>query len=193
MEQFRNALIRQYYRNVDGVILVYDITNHSSFKEIERWLSEVRQYSENPDRLTLALIGNKSDRESEREVQEEEGRGFAHEQGLLFMELSAKKNESLVSLDKLITTLSQQMLTSREENSFTRSMSNVIRIEGSGLLDDWVLIDAPEGPIPSSLYQQQDERVKLRDQLTSSVRGVWNARPRIGYGNRGGTVTRCKC
>eukprot|EP00968_Pinguiococcus_pyrenoidosus_P026616 scaffold7116_cov296-Pinguiococcus_pyrenoidosus.AAC.8 len=37
------ALTRQYYRNTDGCIMVYDITNRESFEHLPRWLSEVRE------------------------------------------------------------------------------------------------------------------------------------------------------
>ncbi len=52
------------------------------------WLEECRQQADGA--LTVVLIGNKRDCEEERQVSEEEGQQFASENGLLFMEASAK-------------------------------------------------------------------------------------------------------
>ena len=43
----------------------------------------------NPD-MVIMLIGNKSDLENRRQVSTEEGERFAKENGLIFMETSAK-------------------------------------------------------------------------------------------------------
>ena len=53
-----------------------------------RWLEEVRQNG-NPD-MTIMLIGNKCDLDARRQVSQEEGDRFAKENGLIFMETSAK-------------------------------------------------------------------------------------------------------
>jgi Ras-related protein Rab-2A len=51
-------------------------------------LEEVRQNG-NPD-MVIMLIGNKSDLDQRRQVSTEEGERFAKENGLIFMETSAK-------------------------------------------------------------------------------------------------------
>jgi len=51
-------------------------------------LEEVRQNG-NPD-MTIMLIGNKCDLDARRQVSTEEGERFAKENGLIFMETSAK-------------------------------------------------------------------------------------------------------
>ena len=172
MEQFRNALVQQYYRNVNGVVFVYDITRQETFDNIDTWYTECKQYSENHERIKMLLIGNQKDKVNEREVSEEAGRSYAESRGMLFAELSAKDINCLDTLDDLILQLSQQMLVSREENSFTRSMSNVIHLS-----DDWEIVEIPKEPIPARLYEDQDRGTgtSLRNQLTSSlhtVRGV---------------------
>jgi Ras-related protein Rab-2A len=55
---------------------------------LTRWLEEVRQHG-NPD-MVIMLIGNKNDLDSRRQVSFEEGERFARENGLIFMETSAK-------------------------------------------------------------------------------------------------------
>jgi Ras-related protein Rab-2A len=55
---------------------------------LAKWLDEVRQNG-NPD-MTIMLIGNKCDMDVRRQVSFEEGERFAKENGLIFMETSAK-------------------------------------------------------------------------------------------------------
>lgn len=70
-------------------MLVYDITRRDTFTHVENWLHEVKENG-NPD-MVIMLIGNKADlSESKRRVSTEEGERFAKENGLIFMETSAK-------------------------------------------------------------------------------------------------------
>jgi len=86
-ESFR-SITRSYYRDAAGALLVYDITRRESFNHLNRWLEEARQNG-NPN-MTIMLIGNKSDLEHRRAVSTKEGEAFAQENGLVFLETSAK-------------------------------------------------------------------------------------------------------
>mmetsp|Transcript_57384 Transcript_57384/g.100847 ORF Transcript_57384/g.100847 Transcript_57384/m.100847 type:complete len:205 (-) Transcript_57384:241-855(-) len=86
-ESFR-SITRSYYRDAAGALLVYDITRRESFNHLSRWLEEARQNG-NPN-MTIMLIGNKSDLEHRRAVSTQEGQLFAQENGLVFLETSAK-------------------------------------------------------------------------------------------------------
>jgi Ras-related protein Rab-11A len=100
-ERFR-ALAKNYYRGAVGALLVYDITNHDSFKSVERWLKEVKDHAE--PHLVSLLIGNKNDLEEKRAVKTEEGAEFAEKQGVGFVETSAKNNVNIESaFNRLVT------------------------------------------------------------------------------------------
>ena len=86
-ESFR-SITRSYYRDAAGALLVYDITRRESFNHLTRWLEEARQNG-NPN-MTIMLIGNKRDLEHRRAVSTKEGEVFAAENGLVFLETSAK-------------------------------------------------------------------------------------------------------
>jgi len=86
-ESFR-SITRSYYRGAAGALLVYDISRRETFNHLTLWLEDTRQHS-NPD-MTIMLIGNKSDLEHKRTVSVEEGEQFARENGLIFLETSAK-------------------------------------------------------------------------------------------------------
>lgn len=76
-----------YYRGAVGALLVYDIAKYSTFKNVERWLNELR---ENADRnIVIMLVGNKSDLRHLREVPTEEAKAFSEKHKLSFIETSA--------------------------------------------------------------------------------------------------------
>jgi Ras-related protein Rab-18 len=87
-ERFR-TLTSSYYRGAQGIILIYDITNRESFDNLKNWLKEVNLYATYTDTVKL-LVGNKIDLEAKRQVSEEAGEQFASENGMLFIEASAK-------------------------------------------------------------------------------------------------------
>jgi small GTP-binding protein len=64
-ERFR-TITPIYYRNVDGVLLVFDLTDRASFRSIQYWIDELNEKGE--DTAQLMLVGNKNDRAAEREV-----------------------------------------------------------------------------------------------------------------------------
>jgi Ras-related protein Rab-18 len=96
-------LTSAYYRGAHGIILVYSITDRESFTNLGHWLKEVDIYSTNEAAIKL-LIGNKADcTDSERSVSKDEGRAFAKERGMLFIEASAKTQEGVAqAFDELI-------------------------------------------------------------------------------------------
>jgi GTPase SAR1 family protein len=70
-------------------LLTYDITSMDSFLNLNKWHSEVVESAE-PDAL-IFLVGNKCDKEEDREVSTEKGQKFATDKGLSgFFETSAK-------------------------------------------------------------------------------------------------------
>jgi len=82
------AITRTYYKGAVGALLVYDITRKETFLHVMKWLDEVRNNSSK--NIVVILIGNKKDLENKRQVSYEEGEQLAKENGLLFLEVSAK-------------------------------------------------------------------------------------------------------
>lgn len=59
-ERFRKSMIQHYYRNVNAVIFVYDVTNPTSFDSLPTWLQECEKYSLTTS-VPRILVGNKVD------------------------------------------------------------------------------------------------------------------------------------
>lgn len=85
-ERYR-AITSHYYRGAVGALLVYDITDYSSFENVVTWLWELREYADHD--IIIVLVGNKSDLSHLRVVEEEEAQAFAEKENLFFIETSA--------------------------------------------------------------------------------------------------------
>lgn len=77
----------RYYRGAVGALLVYDITKHVTFENVERWLKELRDHAD--ANTVIMLVGNKSDLRHLRAVSTEEAMAFAEKNNLAFIETSA--------------------------------------------------------------------------------------------------------
>ena len=60
-ERYRKSMVPHYYRNVSGIVLVYDVGNLESFNALAKWVEESRQHNLTPDHLPMIIIGNKLD------------------------------------------------------------------------------------------------------------------------------------
>ncbi|XP_054269986.1 ras-related protein Rab-37 isoform X3 [Macrosteles quadrilineatus] len=87
-ERFR-SVTHAYYRDAHALLLLYDVTNKTSFDNIRAWLGEIREYAQ--DDVVIMLLGNKADcQSSERMIRKEDGERLAKEYSVTFMETSAK-------------------------------------------------------------------------------------------------------
>ncbi|KAK8952342.1 Ras-related protein RABE1c [Platanthera zijinensis] len=74
-----------------GILLVYDVTDESSFNNIRNWIRNIEQHAS--DNVNKILVGNKADMdESKRAVPTSKGQALADEYGIKFFETSAKTN-----------------------------------------------------------------------------------------------------
>ncbi|KAG5978825.1 Ras GTPase ras2 [Claviceps digitariae] len=101
------ALRDQWIRDGEGFVLVYSISSRSSFTRIKRFHHQIQRVKESCSSspsypgsplsaispqmpVPIMLVGNKSDRVTEREVSTQEGHALARELGCEFVEASAK-------------------------------------------------------------------------------------------------------
>ena len=101
-EKFK-SLIPVYYHGADAAVIVYDVTREESYKTAKKWVMELESSRD----VILALVGNKSDLTSEREVDYDTASGFATGRELPFIETSALTsgdiNDILVDIAEKIT------------------------------------------------------------------------------------------
>jgi len=100
-ERYR-AITSAYYRGAVGALLVFDISKHETFKNCERWLSELRDHAD--QNIVIMFVGNKTDLRHLRTVSTEEATEFAEKHNLAFIETSALDSTG-------VDTAFQQLLT----------------------------------------------------------------------------------
>eukprot|EP01080_Neovahlkampfia_damariscottae_P001687 gene1687-456_t len=91
-ERFR-AVTKSYYRGAAGALMVYDITRRDTYNHLANWLTDCRNLT-NPHTV-IVMIGNKLDLSDQREVSFEEASKFAEENGLIYVEASAKTGKNV--------------------------------------------------------------------------------------------------
>ncbi|CAF0712282.1 unnamed protein product [Brachionus calyciflorus] len=85
-DRFR-SISTAFYRGSVAALLVYDITNENTFKNLEKWMDDVRKYAD-PE-IVITLVGNKCDMESARRVKLTAAKEFAEKNNMSFIETSA--------------------------------------------------------------------------------------------------------
>ncbi|XP_071482859.1 ras-related protein Rab-15-like [Diadema antillarum] len=87
-----DTITKQYFRRAQGIMLVYDITSETSFRDLDKWLEMI---SEDAGDIVKILVANKSDAESLRVVSKEEGESYAKKENLDFIEASAFNGDNI--------------------------------------------------------------------------------------------------
>ena len=82
-----------YYRGAQAAIVVYDVTSRDSFDGAKTWVKELQRRGD--PGMVLALAGNKADLKDRRKVDADEAREYARENGMLFLETSAKDSSNV--------------------------------------------------------------------------------------------------
>ncbi|XP_063959028.1 ras-related protein Rab-15-like [Lytechinus pictus] len=98
-----DTITKQYFRRAQGIMLVYDITSETSFRNLSKWLNMIDAGAGD---VAKFLVANKSDASALRIISRQEGEMFARENNLQFIEASAfsgdNLNEAFESLVKIV-------------------------------------------------------------------------------------------
>ncbi|XP_066580901.1 ras-related protein Rab-28-like [Prorops nasuta] len=101
-------MLDKYIFGAHIIMLVYDVTNASSFEILEDWINNIKGITdETESNLLMALVGNKCDVEHQRSVKRDRSHRFAATNGFPYYDMSARTGES-VSL--CIANLAAQVL-----------------------------------------------------------------------------------
>ena len=117
-ERFKN-IIASYYRGAHGILLIYDVTDKDSFRNLSNWLIEIEK---NASKNVLKIvIGNKTDLENKRVISYNQGKEFADTYGLKFLETSAKKN---YNVNEAFETLGRELMAASEDKKIIKQKQN---------------------------------------------------------------------
>jgi len=121
-EKFR-TITKNFYRNADGLLVVFDLTKKESYDHIRSWINEAK---ENNDKLKTILIGNKLDLKDERIVTIDVAKQFAEKNNLKYIETSAKDGTNInESFQAIIDLLFDGKSSEEILNEFTKQDSSL--------------------------------------------------------------------
>ena len=95
-----------------GILLVYDITNPTSFNNLTKWLRNILENAN--DDVQKMVLGNKCDMEEQRRISKERGEAIAKENRIMFLEISAKTN---VNVDEAFLRMCESILDTLPDTS----------------------------------------------------------------------------
>ena len=105
--------------------MVYDISKHATFENVERWLKELRDHAE--PNIVVMLVGNKSDLRHLRAVETDEAMAFSEQHNLAFIETSALDSSGVDTAFQRILTEIYRLMSRRnmqaEENTTPNTLS----------------------------------------------------------------------
>jgi len=109
-ERFQ-SLGNAFYRGSDACVLVYDITNAQSFNKVEEWRSNfiAQAAPDDPKKFPFLLLGNKLDKDNQRQVDKNQADNYARSQGMIFYETSAVNGANIEDAIKTITSIASEM------------------------------------------------------------------------------------
>ena len=97
-------MTKNFYRNTDGIIFVFDITNSQSFFNIKYWLNDSEAA---PNNFKKILQGNKIDLENERQINKEKMESFGAKKNMKCFEVSAKEG---INVDNIFNEIVELIL-----------------------------------------------------------------------------------
>lgn len=98
-ERYR-SLAPMYYRGAYSALVVFDLTDTSSFEGARTWIEELKKQASRE--MLIVLIGNKADLAHLRKIKREQGEHLAKEYSCYYFETSAKTGDSIDDVFKFI-------------------------------------------------------------------------------------------
>ena len=118
-ENFK-LLTRTYYKVSDGIIIVYDISERNTFSDVKMWLNDIFSFTDN---TYIILVGNKTDLNSLREVELEDGKTLSDIYNIDFIETSAKEN---ININELFEMASIKIIKMKENKKSKVSIKDYL-------------------------------------------------------------------
>lgn len=102
---------KQFYKDVHGVIIVFDITDNNSYNDLDKWISNSNDFA--PKDAVYYIVGNKIDMSFTRSVDKNNAEAKAEKIKANYLEVSAKTG---ANVDLLFEDLATKIFARQKEN-----------------------------------------------------------------------------
>ena len=129
-----NTIIRSYFRNICGVILMYDLTNMATLQSLEKWLTMINYENKCRHHHPLLLIGNKKDKMDSNYKRGDLKAGAFDlskitdsAENLMYLEMSCMNSDNVFDLDDMFSNFIKIIINNVELDNCTgiKSMKNI--------------------------------------------------------------------
>ena len=120
------SITTAYYKGAKGAMIVYDVTNQTSFDNVDKWYNEIKEKASK--NINLIVIGNKNDLIDKKIINSESSIEKAKSFGIAIMETSALDASNVKEAFYLIL---QEMY--KSVKSMINNTEKKDNVEGSGV------------------------------------------------------------
>ena len=130
------TISKNYFKDSNGIILVYDITKESTFHKLKNWMDNINDNADN--NIEKIIVGNKCDLK-ERQIDKKNLEIFANKYNIPYFEASAKTGENL---ENIFNTLINNLLSKKDigvnvsDDEEDESKKNIFTINKQNENDD---------------------------------------------------------
>jgi Ras-related protein Rab-1A len=116
-ERFK-TVTSAYYRGADGIIIVYDQSEKTTFEHINNWIEDISKYTN--DEPIKIVLGNKNDLIDKNEVSDDDILNFENKTNIPVVKVSAKNSFQInLAFEKLI----EKLMIKHKQKSLTNNHS----------------------------------------------------------------------
>ena len=116
-----HSITKNIYRNANGVLFVYDITNQESFSNIKNWIKDLQNVGND---IKGVIIGNKIDLEQKRDISKQYLEEIGKKYNMPILETSAKQS---INVNEGFELLVNELLKGKNENQIVEMFSRKTR------------------------------------------------------------------
>ena len=142
-ERFR-SITKSIYRNANGVLFVYDITNKESFANIKNWIKDLQNVGND---IKGIIVGNKIDLDPERIIDKKDLEEMANKYQMPFIETSAKQNTFVndafnLIIDELLKDRTEEQIVEMFSRKTKSDLSVTTKKTNEKLKKKWMLLSS---------------------------------------------------
>lgn len=101
-----HAVRQDFYSGSKGIFLVFDLTNRTSFSNIQKWYEDVNKNISDEEEIIGFVLGNKCDLEKQRKIDKTEAIQLANKLNLNYFETSALRGDNI---DKAFMSIAKRL------------------------------------------------------------------------------------
>ena len=121
-EKYR-AMAKSYYKNAQGILLIFSYDSKKSFDHMEKWLESFKDNVSDQEGIPLFLIGNKCDVEN-KEIKDDLIEDLKKRTNIQdYIKVSAKSN---IGIDELFDSLAEKMFKQNKKYDYNKQFNELL-------------------------------------------------------------------